>query len=214
MSVADIVERVRELGVRHVVVTGGEPLLFEPVQDLALSLAELGHVLTFETAGTVFRDVVCDLMSISPKLSNSTPEEDSGPDALEGASGSPMPGATGPSRAGSPAAPNGLVARGWRARHEGARSNLEPLRRLLEAHTYQLKFVVNPDGPGDDLAEIHALVERLGGVPSERVMLMAEGTDAATLSRRERLLAPICVEHGYRLSPRLHVHWFGNTRGT
>jgi 7-carboxy-7-deazaguanine synthase len=29
--------------------------------------------ITIETAGTVFRPVACDLMSISPKLSNSTP---------------------------------------------------------------------------------------------------------------------------------------------
>ena len=31
--------------------------------------------ITVETAGTVFKPVVCDLMSISPKLSNSTPHE-------------------------------------------------------------------------------------------------------------------------------------------
>ncbi len=29
--------------------------------------------MTIETAGTVFQDVACDLMSISPKLGNSTP---------------------------------------------------------------------------------------------------------------------------------------------
>ena len=30
--------------------------------------------ITFETAGTVFAPVACDLMSISPKLANSTPD--------------------------------------------------------------------------------------------------------------------------------------------
>ena len=37
-------------------------------------LRELGLHITIETAGTVFQPVACDLMSISPKLSNSTPE--------------------------------------------------------------------------------------------------------------------------------------------
>src|SRR5205814_1421165 len=33
-----------------------------------------GLHITIETAGTVFAPVACDLMSVSPKLSNSTPE--------------------------------------------------------------------------------------------------------------------------------------------
>ena len=37
-------------------------------------LRALGLHITIETAGTVFRPVACDLMSISPKLSNSTPK--------------------------------------------------------------------------------------------------------------------------------------------
>ena len=110
--------------------------------------------------------------------------------------------------------PNGVVTESWRERHEATRANLESLRRLLATYTYQLKFVVNPEGPHDDLGEIQALLAQLGNVPADRVMLMAEGTDAATLTRRERMLTPVCVQHGYRLSPRLHVHWFGNTRGT
>jgi 7-carboxy-7-deazaguanine synthase len=34
--------------------------------------------ITIETAGTVYHQVVCDLMSISPKLANSTPHEREG----------------------------------------------------------------------------------------------------------------------------------------
>jgi len=181
MTVAEIVSRVEGLGVRHVVLTGGEPLLFEPIIALAQALKG-AHVLTCETAGTVFRQLPCDLMSISPKLANSTPGVEAG--------------------------------RGWPERHERTRADLEPLRRLLDEYDYQLKFVVNPEGAHRDLFEIQELLARLGGVPSERVILMAEGTDSETLTRRERLLAPVCIDQGFRLSPRLHVHWFGNTRGT
>ena len=58
---------------RHVVLTGGEPMLFSELEPLTRSLHELGLHITIETAGTLARDVVCDLMSISPKLANSTP---------------------------------------------------------------------------------------------------------------------------------------------
>ena len=38
-------------------------------------LRERGMHITIETAGTVFAPVACDLMSISPKLANSTPDD-------------------------------------------------------------------------------------------------------------------------------------------
>jgi 7-carboxy-7-deazaguanine synthase len=59
---------------RHVVVTGGEPMIAPEIVDLTERLRALGMHITVETAGTVFKPVVCDLMSISPKLSNSAPE--------------------------------------------------------------------------------------------------------------------------------------------
>ena len=48
-------------------------MLFEPVVDLAAKLKQLGKTITIETAGTIYRDVDCDLMSISPKLGHSAP---------------------------------------------------------------------------------------------------------------------------------------------
>jgi 7-carboxy-7-deazaguanine synthase len=58
---------------RHVVVTGGEPMIAPEIVPLSERLRALGLHITVETAGTVFKPVACDLMSISPKLSNSTP---------------------------------------------------------------------------------------------------------------------------------------------
>jgi 7-carboxy-7-deazaguanine synthase len=75
-EVDDLVERIGALGNGHVVITGGEPMLFEPVERLAWKLAARGHTITVETAGTVFRKLRCHLMSISPKLSTSTPTDD------------------------------------------------------------------------------------------------------------------------------------------
>lgn len=77
MKVDDVLAIVGSKGIIHVVVTGGEPLLFEPIVKLCLGLELGGHVVTIETAGTVYRKVGCDLLSISPKLANSLPHDPS-----------------------------------------------------------------------------------------------------------------------------------------
>jgi 7-carboxy-7-deazaguanine synthase len=68
----------RHWGVEHVVLTGGEPMIQEEVVQLTEGLKDLGLHVTIETSGTKYAPVKCDLMSISPKLSNSTPREREG----------------------------------------------------------------------------------------------------------------------------------------
>lgn len=72
------------------------------------------------------------------------------------------------------------------------------------------KFVVASPA---DLDEVLALVTA-HAVPRERVFVMPEGTDSATLRERMIWLAPLALEHGLRLSDRLHIHLYGDTRGT
>jgi 7-carboxy-7-deazaguanine synthase len=74
MSNDVILDEVAKYSARHVVLTGGEPMLFAPAVPLTNALRERGMHITVETAGTVYQPVACDLMSISPKLANSTPE--------------------------------------------------------------------------------------------------------------------------------------------
>ena len=57
----------------HAVVTGGEPMIAPEIKLITQRLREHEYHITIETAGTVYEDVECDLMSISPKLKNSTP---------------------------------------------------------------------------------------------------------------------------------------------
>lgn len=61
--------------IQHVVLTGGEPMLPTDIEPLSRAMAAVGKVITVETAGTVFREMHCDLMCISPKMSNSTPDD-------------------------------------------------------------------------------------------------------------------------------------------
>ncbi len=139
-SIDDLVGEAQRSRVRHAVVTGGEPMMFPQVTELTRRLAEeAGLHITIETAGTIVRPVRCDLMSISPKLANSTPA------------------------AGDPRDPSGA----WAVRHEQRRLNVEALQGLLDAHPspgFQLKFVVAGEGghPGDRIGTREA--ERMGTV--------------------------------------------------
>ncbi len=72
------------------------------------------------------------------------------------------------------------------------------------------KFVI---AAPENVAEVDALVAQYAIDPG-RVFLMPEGTDSEILCSRERWLTPLCIERGYRLSDRLHIHLFGDTRGT
>jgi 7-carboxy-7-deazaguanine synthase len=58
---------------KYVVVTGGEPFLAHEIEELTRRLKREGFHITMETAATIFKAVQCDLMSMSPKLANSTP---------------------------------------------------------------------------------------------------------------------------------------------
>jgi organic radical activating enzyme len=72
------------------------------------------------------------------------------------------------------------------------------------------KFVI---AEPSDVEEVLALTARFS-LPRERVYLMAEGTDPATLAGREKWLAQLCLKHELTLSKRLHIELYGDSRGT
>jgi len=69
----EIVGRVLLLSHSHVVLTGGEPMLSPEIVELTKLLKEHDYQITIETSGTIYHPVICDLMSISPKLRNTNP---------------------------------------------------------------------------------------------------------------------------------------------
>jgi 7-carboxy-7-deazaguanine synthase len=79
LSVTEIAERIAAWDCRHVVLTGGEPMLNADLIPLCAALRQAGRHITIETAGTVYLPLDCDLMSISPKRPNSTPAPDVAP---------------------------------------------------------------------------------------------------------------------------------------
>lgn len=74
-----VLAEINEFATEHVVLTGGEPLLQPDIVPLSQALREAGYFVTVETAGTVVQPVSADLMSISPKLANSTPSSERSP---------------------------------------------------------------------------------------------------------------------------------------
>ena len=72
-NVDAIVDAATKWTTSHVVITGGEPMIFDEIQELCEELHRKKRHITIETAGTIQRNIACDLWSISPKLSNSTP---------------------------------------------------------------------------------------------------------------------------------------------
>jgi len=74
-AIPQILAEIEKYPARHVVLTGGEPMIAKDVHALAAAIRELGYHLTIETAATVAPEgIACDLASLSPKLLNSAPD--------------------------------------------------------------------------------------------------------------------------------------------
>ena len=98
--------------------------------------------------------------------------------------------------------------------HSGNPADLALIPERLDAWASEprafLKFVV---ASPEDVAEVVALQQRYRFRPGQ-VFLMPEGTDSATLRERQAWLSELCLKHGFRMSDRLHIHLYGDTRGT
>ena len=89
------------------------------------------------------------------------------------------------------------------------RERPEALNWFASQHNAFFKFVV---GSPADLPELSALVANYS-LPPDRVMLMPEARDVATLQTRSRWLADACIENGFRFGSRLHILLWGDERG-
>ncbi len=75
MTGEEIMAEVAVHPAKHVVLTGGEPMIAPGIHELAFQLQERGYHITIETAATVPPGgIACDLASLSPKLAHSAPD--------------------------------------------------------------------------------------------------------------------------------------------
>ncbi len=98
--------------------------------------------------------------------------------------------------------------------HSGNDAALALIPERLDAYATDsrafFKFVIAKPG---DVDEVLAL-QRAYAIPATRIFLMAEGTTTKALRARQSWLSGLCLKHGFRMSDRLHIHLYGDTRGT
>ena len=101
---------------------------------------------------------------------------------------------------------------GWANRHDETRLQPEIIQQWIDACHFQLKFVVASE---QDIDEIDALLAGLNRqFPPSKVLLMPQGINEEALRDRANWLIELCKRRGFRYCSRLHIHLFGNTRGT
>ena len=175
------------------VVTGGEPTTNSDLPQLVQELKAADKHITIETAGITFiPDLACDLISISPKLSNSAPtaEDRSQKTEIRSQKFSPHPCGGG---------------------QKFLRLDIAVLRELIDNYKYQLKFVVDSE---NDLPEIQETLEKIGNVDSENVMLMPQAVTRDELLTKSQMVANLCKRTGFAFCQRLQVLLWNNQRGT
>ena len=86
----------------------------------------------------------------------------------------------------------------------------ERLRDWSNEPKANFKFVISAP---EDLSEVLALQAQYA-IPPARIQLMPEGTTSAVIRARSDWLAPLALAHGLGFSDRLHIHLYGDTRGT
>ena len=206
MTVEQILRKVEEWNCSHVVLTGGEPMIAPDLPVLATALRKAGKHITIETAATIPPGgIACDLASLSPKLSNSTPPIERDPAwAKKHESTRLQPG----------------VIAEWIQKYEfqlkfvvATEKDLAEIKTLLSRLE---TFDLSSEALAKEEAPPHRRVRGEEGppVPFPKILLMPEGIDNQTLSSRAHWLVEICKREGFRYCPRLHIELFGHTRGT
>ena len=196
MSVEEILKKITEWNCDHVVLTGGEPMIAPDLPKLATVLKKQNKHITIETAGTILPNgISCDLASLSPKLSNSTPPPEQDPAWTKKHEAIRL---------------QPEVISEWIRKYPfqlkfvvSSENDLAEIKDLLS----RLETFVAPP---------HQSVRGEEGppVPYDRILLMPEGIDVKTLATRSPWLVDICKREGFRFTPRLQIELFGHTRAT
>ena len=90
-----------------------------------------------------------------------------------------------------------------------ARLRVGPLTRFAALPNATFKFVAVG---AEDLDEIESIITTFA-LLRDRVIVMPEATDPATLAERSKTLVPLCQARGLRFGTRLHVMLWGDGRG-
>ena len=218
-------EFIGHLKVEHLVITGGEPTLY----DLDGFLEELYDILdkevgsdyaynikvTIETNGTneiskrLLNDL--DLISVSPKLSTSCPSEEE----IE------------KKTLGDKVLVAGMsIPKVQIENHNKNRINIDVLTDFADAFAdVQYKFVYSGPESEKEILEIRDKIadklqlrypevglKDLRESINEYIWLMPEGIDSERLSETAKEAVEVCIRNGWHYTDRLHIRIWGNER--
>jgi len=175
--------------VKEMMLTGGSPTMHSAlINEITHFAHERNIIVTIETEGSAFveTDYPINLLSISPKFSNSVPVE----------------GAVTPA--------GKIVDEKFIKIHNRKRLNTEAIKQMMEFHAdYHLKPVW--DGTPGNLEEIEAYRVELR-IPKNKTFIMPAGDTRETLIKMYPIVFNMCAEHGYNMTGRDHIIAFNQER--
>ena len=176
--------------VKEMMLTGGSPTMHPSlVNELTHFANERDIIITIETEGSHYieTDYPINLLSLSPKFSNSVPVV-----------GAVTPGGK-------------VVDQKFVDTHNRKRLNTTAIKQMIEFHSdYHYKPVW--DGTQKNLDEIEAYRVELG-IPKEKTYIMPAGDTRETLIKMYSLVFEMVAEHGYNMTGRDHIIAYNTERG-
>lgn len=202
-SISDVLNAIEQIRkqyphTEHIVITGGEPLLYrKELCELIRNIRQMMNVcITIETNGTLpALEAGVDLYSISPKLSTSEASEED--------------------------VQKGIITEEWRQKHAHTRYNPDNLFDLLQCgDDFQLKFVYSGR---ECIGEINRIIDALDcqgkndgltrSYIKQRIMLMPEGINREQIEAHQLECVQACMENGWQYCDRLHIRLWDSKRG-
>ena len=175
--------------IKEMMLTGGSPTMHPAlVNELTHFANENDIFITIETEGSHFlpTDYPINLLSISPKFSNSVP----------------VIGAVTPQGA--------IVDEKMVKKHNSKRMNIEAIKQSIDYHSdYHIKPVLDKDL--SMIHEVDEMIEQLG-IPKEKVWAMPAGDDRKSLMESYPVVMNFVRDKGWRFTGRSHIMAFNTER--
>lgn len=177
--------------VKEMMLTGGSPTMWPKlVNELTHFCHDRDIIMTIETEGSHFikTDYPIDLISLSPKFTNSIPKL-----------GIKTPGGK-------------EVDQKFIDQHNKFRLNKEAIKQLLEYHNdYHFKPVCNPIEQPEIWKEIEDFRIEMG-IPKHKTWIMPPGDTKEEIIRTMPMVIQFCGDNGYCYSGRDHIIAFDKMR--
>lgn len=209
-SMDDLVEAYETLAAQypttnHLVITGGEPMLYkEGIDEFLKRIYKSNLKITIETNGTLpplpYKNYYqIDLYSVSPKLSTSCVDYG-----------------------------DNIISKELIENHNKKRINIGNLcKYILSIPNYQFKFVYSGKECIDEIKDIYKRIDDYVKEnyseeiythynqihPNKNTLLMPEGMTNDQISNSSQECAIVCMENGWRYCDRLHIRIWGDKRG-